>query len=213
MNGKPIYFLRLVPLVLVLLLVWPPTVLVQEKKPSPAARPLGEKEKRLEDEWIAAGQAEREALAMAACRNLSEIFERRVQNRLTKQDRELIQDRDQWFHALKGAMLCGQKLSALGEDSLYVPLNLASLREEYLESRERGLAAAYNDLVDRHNKLLDLAQELALLYASPATPSQRFPWLNSPWFKPAAPIRGPVVCTGDTTVMGQGMTSIYVNCK
>jgi hypothetical protein len=208
MNGKPAYFLRLVPLILAIPLVWPPTVLVQEKKPSPAVQLPGEKKDPLDAFF--AERDRKEALAKAACQNLpdaSKISERSWQNRMTEQDRELIQDRERWVHAVKELIVCSEKLSGDERaEALVVVGNLMKERMEYQESRERGLVAKYNDLVASYNELVTLAA-VAILHPSPTAPS------SYPWLKPTAPISGPVVCRGNATAMGQGVTNVYVNCN
>jgi hypothetical protein len=208
MNIRLIYFLRPVPLVLAIFLVWPPTVLLQEKKPSPATQLPDEKKDPLDAFF--AERDKKEAITKATCQNLadlSKISERSWQNRLTNQDRELIQDRERWLHAVKEVILCSEKLS--GDDraeALVVVDNLMKERMEYLESRERGLVAKYNDLVASYNELVTLAA-VAILHPSPTAPS------SYPWLKPTAPISGPVVCRGNTSAMGQGITNIHVNCN
>jgi len=135
------------------------------------------------------------------------MSKRLQQHDLTDQDKELIQDRKRFVETTNGLVLCSDKLSA-GEkaQALAIGQSLLLARIEYLEGHERGLVAKYNDLVASYNELVTLAAGV-ILHPSPATPS------SYPWLKPTAPIRGPVLCTGNTTVLGQGMTSIYVKCN
>ena len=225
MNGKPDYFPRLVPMVLAIFLVWPPSVLVQEKKPSSAAQLPDEKKPTPDDpldDFFAERHAKKEALARAACQNLTVLREmsKRIekQDPLTDQDRSVIQDGPRFDEDMNKLALCANELSGDERDEyLMVAANVRGERIEYLERHVRGLAAKYNelavnynDLAARYNDLLDKAKYV-ILTENKAT-SSRFPWLNSPLFMPTSPIRGPVVCKGSTIALGQGMTSIYVNC-
>jgi hypothetical protein len=126
---------------------------------------------------------------------------------LTEQDKELIQDRKRFVETVNELVSCSDQLSADEKaQALAIGQSLLLARIEYLEGHERGLIAKYNDLVASHNELVTLAKD-ALLHPAPTTPP------SYPWLKPIAPVQGPVVCTGSTTVMGQGMTNIYVNCN
>jgi hypothetical protein len=170
----------LLPLVLAIFLVWPPTVQVQEKEPS------------------------------NTCQNLPDLWKmskRLQQHDLTDQDKELIQDRKRFVETTNGLVLCSDKLSADEKaQALAIGQSLLLARIEYLEGHERGLVAKYNDLVASHNELVTLAT-VALSHPNPTPPS------SYTWLKATTPISGPVVCRGNTTAMGQGITSIYVNCN
>jgi hypothetical protein len=221
MNGRPDYFLRLVPMVLAIFLVWPPSVLVQEKKPSPAAQPSNEKKDPLD--VFLAERDKKEALAKALCQNLphwSDMAGRYYKNPDTwleaDQDREF-QDPKLFSNMLLEVTACRNELHSKNVLSYTeietLSTNFKWMRIAYLENRElkteaqmHGLVAKYNDLVADYNEVVTLAT-LALLHPSPAAPSAL------PWLKPTAPIRGPVVCKGSTIALGQGMTSIYVNCN
>jgi len=208
MNGKPPYFLRLVPLALAIFLVWPPTVLVQEKKPSPPVQLPDEKKDPLDAFF--AERDRKEALAKALCQNLPDLWKmskRLQQHHLTEQDKELIQDRDHLVETVNKLVSCSEQLSADERiQSLTIEQNLLLAHIEYLEGHERGLVTKYNDLVASYNELVTLAA-VAILHPSPTPPS------SYTWLKPTAPISGPVICRGSTTTMGQGITNIYVNCN
>ena len=215
MNGKPAHFLRLVPLALAIFLVWPPTVLVQEKKPSPPVQLQDEKKDPLDAFF--AERNKKEALTKATCQNLpdfSKMVERWRQLHLTDRDSELIQDPEKFRKGVEEVMICSNNLPAdertearmVAHNLTWERMVYLEWRERDLESRERGLVAKYNDLVASHNELVTLAA-VALLHPSPAAPT------SYPWLKPTAPISGPVVCRGNATAMGQGITNIYVNCN
>lgn len=273
MNGKSKWFLS----ALVLLLVWPASVLTQEKKPSPPARPSDEKKESLSqkkkprpavqapkdvpskqeldalDELIAKRKAEvqadfaeqktKERRSVAACENLSYLFDMtvRIQDKepLTEQDRKRIEDGARFSEEMNKLEVCanentwadGNKSSgARREIALLATAYMKDKRMEYLEghvhelaakyndleSREHGLIAKYNDLVDDYNQLLTLAKGVANYNAEKETQSRYSPWLNllrvAAEAANYAPIRGPVVCIGSTTAMGQGITSTYVRC-
>lgn len=221
MNGKRAYFLRLVPLALAIFLVWPPNVLVQEKKPSPAVQLPDEKKDPLD--VFLAERDEKEALATGPCQNLhrwSDMAGRYYKNPDTwleaDRDREF-QDPKLFSNMLLEVTACRNELHSKNVPSYTeietLSTNLMWMRIAYLENHEykteaqmRGLVAKYNDLVASHNEFVTLAT-VALLRPSPPPPS---PYT---WLKPIAPISGPVVCRGNATSMGQGITNVYVNCN
>lgn len=220
MNVKPNCFLRLVPLVLLLVLVWPPTVLVQEKKRSPAVQLPDEKKDPLD--VFLAERDKKEALAKSLCQDLphwSDMAGRYDKNPdawlEADQDREF-QDPKLFSNMLLELTACRNELHSKNvpryTEIETLSTNLKWMRIAYLENRElkteaqmRGLVAKYNDLVASYNELVTLAA-VAILHPSPTVPP------SYPWLKPTARISGPVVCRGNATAMGQGITSIYVNC-
>jgi len=208
MNGKPTYFLRFALLVLTIFLVWPPTVLVQEKKPSPAVQLPDEKKDPLDAFF--SERDRKEALIKALCQNLPDLWKisKRLQRHdLTEQDKELIQDRKRVVETANGLVSCADQLTADEKaQALAIGQSLLLARIEYLEGHERGLVAKYNDLVASYNELVTLAAGV-ILHPSPVAPS------SYPWLKPTEPIRGPVVCRGNATALGQGITNVYVNCN
>ena len=168
-------------------------------------------------------QAKQEARAKAACQDLTDLRDMsdRIYKRasLTEQDKDLIQDTVRFNEKFNRLRICvGESSGYERDDALVVVANVQSARIVYLAGSLRGLAAKYNDLAANYNELVTNYNDLlttakrVILNEYTTTPP-RFPWFNLPLPAPTSPIRGPVVCTGDTIALGQGMTSFHVNCN
>jgi len=168
-------------------------------------------------------RAKQEALVKAACQDLTDLRDMsdRIQNKvsLTEQDKQLIQDGPRFDQKVDRLSICANGLSGGERDEdMVVAANVRMERIEYLEWHVRGLAAKYNDLaanynelVTNYNGLLAAAKRVILADSRPAPVHLR--WFDLPLPAPTSPVRGSVVCTGDTIALGQGMTTFHVNCN
>jgi hypothetical protein len=169
--------------------------------------------------------AKRQTEIETACKGLphwSEMLGRYGKNPdtwlATEQDKEF-QDANLFAKMMDEVSVCWNKthlpmhlsdgeIEASNVEGNFMWMRIAYLqnRQDHTEAQTRGLVAKYNDLVASYNELVSLAT-VALLRPKPTAPS------SYTWLKPTTPISGPVVCRGNTTALGQGMTNIYVSCN